>query len=76
MQLFGFDVEIFAVFAVKSLDASRRVNELLFSCVERMAHGTNFRMYLTCSAAGFEGAAATTVHCDVLIFRMYAFFHK
>ena len=60
---------------LESLNASRRIDKLLFAGKERVAIRTNFSVDGLGGAARFKRISATAVHHDLLVFRMYSFFH-
>jgi hypothetical protein len=60
---------------LKSVNTAAGINQLLSSCEERMALGTNFNADLISSRLGLESSAASALYCNSLVIRMDALFH-
>lgn len=72
----GFRRRLLTVTPVKSIDATRGVDQLLLAGEERMACRTNFhvQLALTCRTC-FKGLATGAGHCYLAVFRMNSRFH-
>jgi len=70
-----FDVSC-AVFLLESLYPAGGIDVFLLARIERVAHRTYLCVDFFCRAAGLEGIAAAAMNHNLIIFRVYPFFHK
>ncbi len=77
-QLFrGLSCHAAGVALVKAVNASGRIDQFLFAGEKRMALGADFYMQLLAHRRpGLETIAAGTRDCDLVIIRMYLWFHN
>jgi hypothetical protein len=72
----GFRRLLLAITPVKSVNASRRVNQFLLAGKERMARRADFHMQVVFSRrAGLESVPTSAGNSDFVIFRMNSWFH-
>jgi hypothetical protein len=65
-----------AIATIESIDAARRVNQLLLAGEKRMASRTNFHVQIALfGRTRLKIFAASTSYCDLVIFRMNSRFH-
>ena len=64
-----------AVTLLEPIYTTAAVDQLLASCIERMALGTYFHFKLTFDRAGFKRLATGTAHYALAIVRMYVLLH-
>jgi hypothetical protein len=72
---FAFRLLEFFVLPAKSLDSSRRINQLLFPSIERMALGADFNPNILLRGTGRDFISASTFDHGLKIVGMDIFFH-